>query len=61
MEIKNIIESLKSLIIDRESFIENENDKEDIFIQDKEALEEAIRLLERKIMFTLWSFRSFIL
>lgn len=47
---EQVISQLKSLIDDRESFINssNEKDKNNIFKQDKEALECAIKMLEEK-------------
>ncbi|MDE5831147.1 MAG: hypothetical protein K2H53_06035 [Clostridia bacterium] len=47
MSQEDIISGLKSLIRDRESFI-NDNDKDNIFAKDKQVLEEAIKLLENE-------------
>lgn len=44
---RTIINGLKDLIRDRESFI-NDNDKDNIFAKDKQVLEGAIELLEKK-------------
>lgn len=48
MDKEKIISGLKDLIIDRESFI-NDNDKENIFAKDKNILEEAVKLIENSI------------
>lgn len=45
---EKIISGLKDLIIDRESFI-NDNDKENIFAKDKKILEAAVKLIENSI------------
>ena len=44
---EQVITQLKSLIEDRESFIDS-NDKDSIFKQDKEALECAIKILKEQ-------------
>lgn len=48
MNKKEIISGLQDLIIDRESFI-NDNDKENIFAKDKQILEEAVKMIENSI------------
>lgn len=46
MTLKEVIEQLKDLITDRESFIGADEDPRAIFVKDKKALEEAVELLE---------------
>ena len=43
-----IINGLQDLIIDKESFITDESDKENIFVKDKEILEEATKLIQEQ-------------
>ncbi|MCI9247258.1 MAG: hypothetical protein HFJ30_09190 [Clostridia bacterium] len=48
MEMKQIIEGLKDLIGDRESFIIGKPDHDEIFKKDKNILQEAINLIQRQ-------------
>ena len=48
IEQDKIINGLQDLIADRESFITNESDKENIFVKDKEVLEEATKLIQEQ-------------
>ena len=48
METKQIIEGLEDLIYDRESFINNEQDHDEIFKKDINVLQEAINLIQRQ-------------
>ena len=45
-EQRKIISGLKDLIRDRESFITDEDEKDNIFVQDKKILIEAIELIK---------------
>jgi translation elongation factor P/translation initiation factor 5A len=46
MKKQEVIEGLKTLIDDREALIMDEEDTEDIFVQDKRVLEEAIKIIK---------------
>ncbi len=43
-----VIKGLEDLVLDRKSFIDNKEETDNIFVKDKEILEEAIELLKRK-------------
>lgn len=49
MKENKIIEGLKDLIEDRENFILDETDEENIFVKDKETLEKAINLIQEQL------------
>ena len=44
MELPKVIDQLKELIADRESFIYSDGEARRIYIADKEALEEAVKV-----------------
>ena len=44
-ELEEAIKQLKDLVIDRESFIQNDSDHDDIFLKDKKAIEMALEAL----------------
>lgn len=43
--IEEIVSGLQDLVLDRESFINDKSDKENIFVRDKEILQDAINLI----------------
>lgn len=49
MELKEAIEILKSLQLDRKSFIEDEAEHNSIFMQDYEAIETVLQALDNSI------------
>ncbi len=47
MDLEKAIKQLKDLIIDRESFIQNDSDHDDVFLKDKKAIETVLQALEK--------------
>lgn len=59
MKLPEVIDQLKELIADRESFIYSDGEARGIYIADKEALEEAVKVLtvirdKRQVTFTVY-------
>ena len=59
MELPKVIDQLEELIADRESFIYSDGEARGIYIADKEALEEAVKVLtvirdKRQVTFTVY-------